>query len=414
MSAGRLKKALRLTRMKRAAKMTLLCETINFPGSTAMRPHLLRRVRRVVVKIGSNVISDSDGLLLPRMEALCRDVAQLHRRGIEVILVSSGSVSAGKGVLGITGRPQTIPLKQAAAAIGQPRLMRAYKEFFHAEQLQAAQVLLTRDDLANRRRYLNARNTLLTLLDFSVIPIINENDTVVVEEIRFGDNDNLSAMVTTLLEADLLVILSDVSGLYDRDPRTHGDACLIPLVERIDEKIEAMAGGEGSVRGTGGMATKIKAAKRVALNGIASLIVSGMENSILQRVFDGEELGTYFLPARDRMTARKHWIAFTKKPRGKLLVDAGARQALVEGGKSLLPSGVRKVEGRFERGDSVRLCDLDGVEFAKGVIGYNLSELTRIMGKKSSEIETILGYKYGDEVIHRDNLVITTGPEDEE
>jgi glutamate 5-kinase len=292
--------------------------------------------------------------------------------------------------------------------------MRAYKECFQSQGYLAAQVLLTRDDLANRRRYLNARNTLLTLLEFGVTPIINENDTVVVEEIRFGDNDNLSALVTTLLEADLLVILSDVDGLYDRNPATNPEARLIPLVERVTDEIEAMAGGEGSALGTGGMATKVKAARRACLNGVGTLIVNGREPRILERAFAGEELGTYFLPARDRMAAKKHWIAFTKKPRGKIFVDEGARRALVEGGKSLLPSGIKGVEGRFERGDSVRLCDLDGVEFAKGVIGYNLMELLRIMGKKTSEIEATLGYKYGDEVIHRDNLVISAGSEADE
>lgn len=373
-----------------------------------MRQNFLKRVRRVVVKIGSNVISNGDGLLLTRIETLCQEVARLRAQGAEIILVSSGAVSAGKGVLGISGRPQTIPLKQAAAAIGQPRLMRAYKEFFQTHGHLAAQVLLTRDDLANRRRYLNARNTLLTLLEFGVIPIINENDTVVVEEIRFGDNDNLSAMVSSLLEADLLIILSDVDGLFDRNPLQYPEAQLIPLVERVTDDIEAMAGAEGSVRGTGGMATKVKAARRASLNGIGTLIVNGAAPDILARALAGEEVGTYFLPARDRMAAKKHWIAFTKKPRGKIFVDAGARRALVEGGKSLLPSGIKGVEGRFERGDSVRLCDADGQEFGKGVIGYNLTELLRIMGKKTSEIEATLGYKYGDEVIHRDNLVIST------
>lgn len=374
-----------------------------------MRQNFLKRVRRVVVKIGSNVISNGEGLLLPRIETLCQEVSRLRAQGAEVILVSSGAVSAGKGVLGISGRPQTIPLKQAAAAIGQPRLMRAYKEFFQVHGHLAAQVLLTRDDLANRRRYLNARNTLLTLLEFGVIPIINENDTVVVEEIRFGDNDNLSAMVSSLLEADLLIILSDVDGLFERNPLQYPEAQLIPLVERVTDDIEAMAGGEGSVRGTGGMATKVKAARRASLNGIGTLIVNGAAPDILARALAGEEVGTYFLPARDRMAAKKHWIAFTKKPRGKIFVDAGARRALVEGGKSLLPSGIKGVEGRFERGDSVRLCDADGQEFGKGVIGYNLTELLRIMGKKTSEIEATLGYKYGDEVIHRDNLVISAG-----
>ncbi len=371
-----------------------------------MRKNLLAHVKRVVIKIGSGVISDQGGLDTARIEAICADVCELRRRGFEIVIVSSGAVAAGKADLGITGRPQSIPLKQAAAAIGQSRLIRAYKEAFNSRGVKVAQVLLTRDDLANRRRYLNARNTLMTLLDYEIIPIINENDTVVVDEIRFGDNDNLSAMVTNLTEATLLAILSDVDGLYDKEPNKNPEARLISEVERITADIEAMASGSGTLHGTGGMTTKIKAAKRAALYGAGTVIVNGRKAGILPRLFDGEELGTYFLPARDRMAARKHWIAFTKKPRGKLFVDEGARLALVENGRSLLPSGIKGVEGGFERGDAVRLCGLDGVEFAKGVINYSLPELLPILGKKTSEIVAILGYKYGDEVVHRDNLVL--------
>jgi glutamate 5-kinase len=372
-----------------------------------MRSNLLAHVRRAVIKVGSGVISGVDGLDTAMIDAVAAGVRGLRQQGYEVVLVSSGAVAAGKGTLGITGRPPTIPLKQAAAAIGQSRLMRAYKEAFLPRDVNVAQVLLTRDDLANRRRYLNARNTLMTLLEYGVLPIINENDTVVVDEIRFGDNDNLSSLVTTLVEANLLLILSDVDGLYDRDPKSDPQAQLVPVVERITEVIEAMAGGAGTDLGTGGMATKIKAAKRAALNGVGTIIVNGRLPGVLARVFAGEELGTFFLPARDRMAAKKHWIAFTKKPRGKLFLDEGAKRALLVGGKSLLPSGVQGVEGGFDRGDAVRLCDLHGEEFAKGVINYALPELLRIMGKKSSEIEAVLGYKYGDEVIHRDNLVLT-------
>ena len=371
-----------------------------------MRNALLSCVKRVVIKIGSGVISDQSGLLLPHIAALSAEICALRQRGLEVVVVSSGAVAAGKADLGIVGRPPTIPLKQAAAAIGQSRLMRAYKEAFNDRGQLVAQVLLTRDDLANRRRYLNARNTIMTLLDYGVIPIINENDTVVVDEIRFGDNDNLSAMVTNLVEGNLLVILSDVDGLYDQDPKGHPDARLFSEIERITEEIEAMAGGANSL-GTGGMATKLKAAKRATLYGAATVIINGCQEGQLSRLFEGEEIGTYFLPARDRMAAKKHWIAFTKKPRGKLLVDDGAKRALVERGKSLLPSGIKGVEGGFDRGDAVRLCDLQGVEFAKGVTDYSLSELLRIMGKKSSEIEGILGYKYGDDVVHRDNMVLS-------
>jgi len=376
-----------------------------------IRKNLLAHVKRVVIKIGSGVISDADGLNDRMLDALCQDVHQLIERGYEIILVSSGAVAAGKTALGIKGRPPTIPLKQAAAAIGQSRLMRAYKERLRASGHTVAQVLLTRDDLANRRRYLNARNTLMTLIEHKVIPVINENDTVVVDEIRFGDNDNLSAMTTNLVEAGLLVILSDVDGLYDRDPGKHPEAKLISVVERITEEIEQMAGESHSVLGTGGMNTKLKAAKRALLCGAAAAIINGRTPGNLLRLFEGEELGTYFLPARGRMAARKHWIAFTKKPRGKLLLDEGALKAVTERGKSLLPSGISKVEGSFERGDAIRICSLDGKEFARGVINYSQAELIRIIGRKSTEIEQILGYKYGDEIVHRDNMVLNSQDE---
>lgn len=375
-----------------------------------MRTILLAHVKRVVIKIGSGVISNSAGLDLDRIATLCDDVYQLRQRGYEVILVSSAAVAAGKADLGIVGNTQTIPLplKQAAAAIGQSRLMRAYKDALRLHNLKVAQILLTRDDLANRRRYLNARNTLMTLLEYGVVPIINENDTVVIDELRFGDNDNLSAMTTNLVEAQLLVILSDVDGLYDSDPRHNPDARLISEVERLTPEIEAMAGEEGTALGIGGMTTKLKAAKRATLYGAGTAIINGLTPHNLLYLFDGHELGTYFLPARDPMAARKHWIAFTKKPKGRLMLDAGAQKAVAERGKSLLPAGIYKLDGSFERGDAVRLCDLDGNEFAKGVTNYNAMELRRIIGNKSTEIESILGYQYGDEVVHRDNLVINT------
>ncbi len=373
-----------------------------------MRTILLAHVKRVVIKIGSGVISNTDGLDLDRIATLCADVHQLRQRGYEVILVSSGAVAAGKADLGIVGKPKTIPLKQAAAAIGQSRLMRAYKDALRIHGLKAGQVLLTRDDLANRRRYLNARNTLMTLLEYGIVPIINENDTVVVDEIRFGDNDNLSAMATNLVEAQLLVILSDVDGLYNSDPRHNPDASLISEVERLTPDIEAMAGCEGTDLGTGGMTTKLKAAKRATLYGAGTAIINGRTPHNLLYLFDGHELGTYFLPARDPMAARKHWIAFTKKPKGRLILDEGAQKAVTERGKSLLPSGILKIDGSFERGDAVRLCNHDGTEFAKGVTNYTSAELSRILGKKTKEIETILGYQYGDEIVHRDNLVMNT------
>ncbi|OQY19692.1 MAG: glutamate 5-kinase [Desulfobacteraceae bacterium 4572_35.1] len=372
-----------------------------------MRTTLITPSKRIIIKVGSAVITNTDGLNNQRISSLTREIWALHQRGYEVILVSSGSVAAGKGDLGIIGRPQSIPLKQAAAAIGQSRLMRSYRSAFRKLGGNVAQVLLTRDDLANRRRYLNARNTMMTLLEYGVIPIINENDTVVVDEIRFGDNDNLSAMVTSLCEANLLVILSDVDGLFDSDPRINPEAKLINEVERINDEIEQMAGLSNTDIGTGGMYTKIKAAKRATMHGVGTAIINGIEPGNLQRFFDGEDVGTYFLPNTNRMAAKKHWIAFTKKPRGKLFVDTGAFNAIVNEGSSLLPSGIKGVEGGFERGDAVQLCGPDGVEFAKGVTNYTLAELLQIMGKKTCEIVPVLGYKYGDEIIHRDNLVLT-------
>jgi len=371
-----------------------------------MRKELLKHVKRIVIKIGSGVITDKDGLNVELIEALCADVVNLYARGYEVVIVSSGAVAAGKGDLGISGRPDTIPLKQAAAAIGQSRLMRTYKDAFRQHGKTVGQILLTRDDLANRRRFLNARNTLMTLLEHGIVAVVNENDSVVVDEIRFGDNDNLSAMTTNLVEASLLVIMSDVDGLFDSNPHNNPEAQLISLVERVDERIEKMAGDSVTVTGTGGMASKIKAAKRATLYGVGVAIVNGRTSNALSRLLAGEELGTYFLPARNRMTARKHWIAFTKKPRGKLFLDEGACQALLERGKSLLPSGITRIEGSFDRGDAVRLCDLEGKELAKGVTNYSQAELESIKGVKTTEIEKILGYKYSDEIVHRDNLVL--------
>ncbi len=378
-----------------------------------MRNALLAHVKRVVIKIGSGVISNTSGLEVDRVAALSTDICHLLDRGLEVIVVSSGAISAGKGQLGITGRPQTIPQKQAAAAIGQTQIILKYKETFQNQTHNVAQVLLTRDDLSNRRRYLNARNTVMTLLEYEVTPIINENDTVVVDEIRFGDNDNLSALVTSLVEADLLIILSDVDGLYDRDPAENPQAELIPLVERITPEIEAMGGKSNGDIGVGGMNSKLKAVKRAALSGVGTVIANGRSANILSRIFSGEETGTYFLPAQSKLTAKKHWIAFSKKPRGKLLIDEGGQRAVIKYGKSLLPSGLCGVEGGFERGDAVRLCNLDGEEFARGVISYSLAETLQIIGKQSSEIETILGYKYRDEVVCRDNLVLTITDDEE-
>ena len=370
-----------------------------------IRQRLLAPVKRVVIKIGSGVITTPDGLNFAQLERLSEEMCRLHQNGYEVIVVSSGSVAAGKGDLGISGRPQSIPLKQAAAAIGQSRLMRSYRSVFRSKGENVAQILLTRDDLSNRRRYLNARNTIMTLLDYGIVPIINENDTVVVDEIRFGDNDNLSSMVASLVEANLLLILSDVDGLFDKDPGKHPDAALLHEVEHITPAIEAMAGETITTLGTGGMATKIKAAKRATRYGIGAAIINGLKPENMTRFFAGEDIGTFFLPTAIPMASKKHWIAFTKKVRGRIIVDAGACRAIRDEGKSLLPSGIIAADGGFDRGDSVCLCDQDKEEFARGITNYSQNEIIQIRGHKSAEISGILGYKYSDEIIHRDNLV---------
>lgn len=372
-----------------------------------MRKDILKGVKRVVIKIGSRVLTDSEGALdMVVIDRICKDIAALRQQDLEIVLVSSGAIAAGRSALGLKDKPKSIPQKQAAAAVGQTRLMRAYEEALSPHNLRAAQLLLTSEDLGSRQRFLNARATLDALLGFGIIPIINENDTVVVDEIKFGDNDNLSALVTNVVEAHLLLILTDIEGLYSEDPCTVPDAKLIPLVRSITRDIERAAGGPGSGLGTGGMATKVAAARKAGRNGVATIIVSGKRERIIQAALRGDEVGTLFMPSRDGLNRRKHWIAFTLKPAGRIFVDDGARDVLLKKCKSLLPSGVSRVEGRFERGSSVRVCGSDGKEFARGLSDYSSTEIARLAGRKSSEIEAILGYHYGDVVVHRDNLVI--------
>ncbi len=372
-----------------------------------MRKELLKSVKRVVIKIGSRVLTDSEGALdTAVIGRICDEIAFLRRQGLEVVVVSSGAIAAGRSLLGLTGKPRTIPHKQAAAAVGQTRLMNVYEKSLAVNNLTVAQVLLTSEDLGSRQRFLNARATLDALLGFGIIPIINENDTVVVDEIKFGDNDNLSALVTNVAEAHLLLILTDIAGFYSADPNTNPDATLIPLVKGITREVERAAGGSGSIVGTGGMATKVAAAKKAGKNGVATIMVSGKQGGIIVAAMQGEEVGTLFLPSGIGINRRKHWIAYTLKPSGKIFVDDGARSALLKKGKSLLPSGVVRVEGKFERGSCIRLCGLDGVEFARGLSDYSSGESIRLAGCKSSEIERILGYHYGDVIIHRDNMVV--------
>ena len=368
---------------------------------------LLARARRIVVKIGSGVLARADGGLdRARVEALAAEIARLHVAGREVVVVTSGAVASGVARLGLAQRPRTIPQKQAAAAVGQIGVMSAYETAFWSHGVRVAQVLLTRDDLSSRRRYLNAKHAMMALLELRVIPVVNENDTVVVEEIKLGDNDNLSALTAALVEADLLVILSDVDGLHSADPRTRPDAALVPLVTAVTTAIEAMAGAGGPL-GTGGMATKLAAAKKASASGIATIIVDGRRPDVLAAVMDpSTEVGTLFLPVSDRLASRKHWIAYTLRPTGAVVVDDGARDAVARRGRSLLPSGVREVRGSFGAGACVHCIGLDGREFARGLVSYGAADLEKIRGRHSRDIEALLGYKVSDEIIHRDDLVV--------
>lgn len=372
------------------------------------RKKIFSKARRIVIKIGSAVLVSSDqGLDQTRIEKLGGEIASIMDGNHDVILVSSGAIVAGFAKLGLTrlkGAP--LPLKQAAAAVGQSGLMWMYERTFARHGKKVAQVLLTSEDLANRARFLNARNTVHTLLEHGVVPIINENDTVAVEEIRFGDNDNLSGMVAHLADADLLVILSDIDGLYTADPGVDPDAKRISLVEKITAEIEEGAGDALSVVGTGGMRSKIMAAKRVGAYGVPTVIISGMHEGTLHALFEGKDIGTLFLPKADKNRSRKHWIAYTAKSRGKVVVDDGGREALVHKGKSLLPGGVAKVRGSFKAGDCVSCVDLAGKEFARGLTRYSSDDLETIKGHRTSDIEDLLGRKDYDEVIHRDDLVI--------
>lgn len=371
------------------------------------RKRYLKQVKRVVVKVGSSTLTHSSGRLnLQRMEALVRQLADLHNRGLQVILVTSGAVGAGIGKLGLKRRPRTIPEKQAAAAVGQGILLHMYEKLFAEYGQTVAQILLTREDVAHRSRFLNARNALFTLLELEVIPIINENDAVAVEEIKFGDNDTLSALVASLVEADLLILLSDIAGLYEADPRSQPDARLLNWVAEITPEIEAMAGGAGTQLGTGGMATKIQAAKIAVSSGTAMVIADGSRPGVIQDILAGEEVGTWFKPQDHPLQARKRWIAFSPGVKGRLVVDDGAVRALVKGRKSLLASGLLAVEGSFSEGQVVTVVDREGREIARGLVNYSATELEQIKGLKTEAIERLLGHKNYDEVIHRDNLVV--------
>ncbi len=364
---------------------------------------------RIVIKIGSNILTDKrGGLNQRRVHALAGDVAAICKEGHEVVIVSSGAIAAGMKKLALKEKPKEIRLKQAAAAVGQSSLMWAYEKSFGEFGYKVAQILLTRGIFSYRLTYLNAKNTLMTLLSYGVIPIINENDTVSTDEIKFGDNDQLAALVSGIIDAERLIILSDVDGLYPSDPKKNPDADVIPFVDEITSDLESMAGGAGSAVGTGGMYSKILAAKKAVSYGIKVNIISGRKKGLIISLLKGVHHGTEFKPQTKRISSRKGWIAYAIKPKGSLIIDEGAVSAILKAGKSLLPSGIVKVEGVFDTGDAVYFVDFHDNRIAKGIVNYSSQDIEKIKGRKTSEIETILGYKYSDEVVHRDNLVILT------
>jgi glutamate 5-kinase len=366
----------------------------------------LKSKRRIVVKIGSALLTrDAQGLNSEGIHDWAAQIAQLRGRGLEVVLVSSGAVAAGMQRLGRSTRPHALHELQAMAAVGQMNLVQVYESAFQRHGLHTAQVLLTHDDLTDRRRYLNSRTTLRTLLGFGVIPVINENDTVATEEIRFGDNDTLAALVANLIEADLLLILTDQRGLYERDPRQDPDAKLLAEGKAGDPQLLSMAGGSGAL-GRGGMRSKLLAAEKAARSGASTVIASGREANVIARVLDGEPVGTHLHAAQGRVAARKQWLAGQLRATGKLRLDAGAVKVIRDGGKSLLPVGVKAVEGAFTRGEIVSCLDPEGHEVARGLVNYSSEEAGRIIGKASDKIESILGYIDEPELIHRDNMVV--------
>lgn len=367
---------------------------------------LIKGLQRLVVKVGSSLLTDPRGLRTEQIESLARELAAIHGRGISVTLVSSGAIAAGRSRLPIGDHP-SIPERQAAAAVGQIHLMSAYEEVFAEYGIQVAQILLDADDLASRHRYMNAAHAVETLHQHKILPIVNENDTVSIDELKFGDNDHLSAMVASLVGADLLVILSDVGGMYTANPARQQEAERIPLIARIDAPLLARARGRGSAISTGGMESKLRAARKAATAGIPTIITDGRVPGSLDRALDPKtDEGSLVLPVGDRLGRRKHWIAFSVKPRGTLHLDSGAALAVCEKGRSLLPSGLTALEGRFEAGDCVRLLDPEGREVARGLTSYTSKETNAILGKRSTEVEGILGYQMGAEIVHRNDLVL--------
>lgn len=367
----------------------------------------LKTAKRIVIKIGSNVLTSKNSLNIGVIESISGQICALLDKGLEVILVSSGAMAAGLRKMGMDRRPDEIPKRQAIAAIGQSGLMLAYEEAFGRHGKKVAQILLTSEDLNNRKRYLNARNTLLTLLGWRVVPIINENDTIMIEEIKLGDNDNLAAMITLLMDADFMINLTDIDGLFNKDPRTYADARLIREVTVFKKELEMFASNIPGALGTGGMLSKIKAAKKVTSAGVPMIITKGDRPDILLKLISGESHGTYFIPQNKKLARRKCWIAYTLTPKGSIIVDPGAACALLQNGKSLLPSGIVAVEGDFGVGAAVSFKNQQMEVLGMGLVNYSSDDIRCIMGLKTSQIKDRLGARTYDEVIHRDNLVIT-------
>ena len=368
----------------------------------------LKKAKRIVIKVGTSTITYTNGKRnFSQIDRLAREISDLQNQGKEMILVTSGAVAVGVDRMGLPGKPKTIPGKQAAAAVGQGVLMHTYEKFFADYGQIVAQVLITKTEAIDRHRYTNTRNTFMELMRQRVIPIVNENDVVALDELKIGDNDNMSALVAGIVDADLVIILSDVDGLYTANPQTHPDAVIVPEVVEITPEIEASAGGVGSARGTGGMATKIQAAKAATSSGIHLVIASGTEKNAITRVLQGEELGTLFVSRENRLQFRKRWLAFGAKIAGSIVVDDGCAKAIRKaGGCSILPAGVFAVQGEFLPGSTVSVIDKDAHELARGLVHYSSAELEQIKGCNSGEIANILGHKNFDEVIHRDDLVI--------
>ncbi|MCL7945887.1 glutamate 5-kinase [Marinobacter sp. ATCH36] len=367
----------------------------------------LRQARRLVIKIGSALLTnDGKGLDTAALSLWVDQIAELVAAGVEVVVVSSGSVAVGMSRLGWTIRPEQLHELQAAAAVGQMGLVQSWEAQFKRHDIHTAQILLTHDDLSDRKRYLNARSTLRALLDFGVVPIVNENDTVVTDEIRFGDNDTLGALVANLIEADGLIILTDQLGLFDKDPRKNPDAQMVDERRANDSELDAMAGGGAGALGRGGMQTKVRAARLAARSGAFTVIVGGRIEKAIARLRDGESIGTLLLPEQGRIAARKQWLASHLQTRGKLTLDPGAVNVLCRGGRSLLPVGVRSVSGQFRRGEMVSCVDENGKEIARGLVNYDADEARAIAGRSSDRITEVLGYISDEEMIHRDNMVI--------